>query len=187
MIPRPLLPVVLLAAAGVSACATAEPAPEPAVTVTEAAPTTETEVVVTDSVPESPDGSVDVTELTLIGNGDAVFLTPDSQGICWLYGPEKDGLGLCTVSLAEPPVIDTVAGPTAEANAISFDGDGIFWAHNFATGHAPPNSYVLESGEFVDFRGVRCEALSPTELECSHAGDTVVYAEGAFTPEPRRR
>ncbi|MDO5669028.1 MAG: hypothetical protein Q4G50_03395 [Corynebacterium sp.] len=184
MIPRRLL-VIACTAVTLSACATAEPAPEPPVTVTEAAPTTE--IVVTDSVPVAPDGLVDVTELTLIGNGDAIFLTPDSQGICWLYGPEKDGLGLCTVSLADPPIIDTVAGPTAEANAIAFDEGGIFWAHNFATGHAPPNSYVLQEGEFVEFRDVRCEALSANELECTHAGDTVTYVEGTVTPEPRRR
>lgn len=190
-----LLSAVGLSAVGLSACGqntAAEPDPTTEVsTVTRAAPpvtetvttATETATVVTDT-PVAPDGTVDVTDTTLVGNGDAIFLTPDSTGLCWLYGPGKSGGGLCTLELSDPPAVQPPGGPPGTANAISF-GEGITWTENVAVGHAPPSPQVLRVGDVVDFRGIRCEALSDTELECSHDGMAVVYADGTVTPEPR--
>lgn len=184
----------LLTVTGLAACTDGQPAAEAVVVTTvEDSPIETTGTTLATTVETEPAPEVDrvhnATAAATYDFGDVLFRTPDGSGLCWLYVPEKSGTGLCTVPLTEPPLLH-LTEPPLRANAFAFedgtgpaDTTGIVWAHNHATGHEPFNVYQLAPGEYVDYRGVRCEALDETAMSCSYAGDTVVYAEGRVTPD----
>lgn len=165
------------------------------VEATEAALASPTSEVATDSAPASDttmaqaSNATDQTNKFIIDNGDLIFVLPDEQGVCWFYNPSKASLGLCTMNLTDPPLVpmaptDTQA--TEPANSVAFEQTaGMGYALNVAVGStsAPADTQKLEPGEYIEFRGIRCEVVNATDLTCSFQGREFTYSNGIITPE----
>lgn len=165
--------------------AEATEATTPATTVSE-----ETSVTTAETTTMAPAAQgVDQTNKFIIDNGDLIFVAPDEQGVCWFYNPDKAGLGMCTMNLVDPPLVPmtpTDAQATELANSIGFDENaGVGYVLNVAVGStsAPADTQKLEPGEYIDFRGIRCEAVNATDLTCSFQDQEFTYSNGTVTPE----
>ncbi|MGZ7497252.1 hypothetical protein ACXM2N_09265 [Corynebacterium sp. ZY180755] len=133
--------------------------------------------------------SKDVTQAMMIDNGDLIFVLPNEEGSCWFYNESKAGHGMCTVNLTNPPLVPMTPDTSDQvqpANAISFDeAHGVGYAVNVAMGSVtlPPETKKLNKGEFIEFRGIRCDAVTDTSITCSFKGQEFTYDSGTVTPE----
>lgn len=133
--------------------------------------------------------SKDVTQAMMIDNGDLIFVLPNEEGSCWFYNESKAGHGMCTVNLTNPPLVPMTPDTSDQvqpANAIAFDEvHGVGYAVNVAMGSVtlPPETKKLNKGEFIEFRGIRCDAVTATAITCSFKGQEFTYDSGTVTPE----
>lgn len=133
--------------------------------------------------------SKDVTRAMMIDNGDLIFVLPNEEGSCWFYNESKAGHGMCTVNLTNPPLVPMTPDTSDQvqpANAVAFDEvHGVGYAVNVAMGSVtlPPETKKLSKGEFIDFRGIRCDAVTDTAITCSFKGQEFTYDSGTVTPE----
>lgn len=133
--------------------------------------------------------SKDVTQAMMIDNGDLIFVLPNEEGSCWFYNESKAGHGMCTVNLTNPPLVPMTPDTSDQvqpANAVAFDEvHGVGYAVNVAMGSVtlPPETKKLNKGEFIEFRGIRCDAVTDTAITCSFKGQEFTYDSGTVTPE----
>lgn len=133
--------------------------------------------------------SKDVTQAMMIDNGDLIFVLPNEEGSCWFYNESKAGHGMCTVNLTDPPLVPMTPDASDQvqpANAVAFDEvHGVGYAVNVAMGSVtlPPETKKLNKGEFIEFRGIRCDAVTDTAIRCSFKGQEFTYDSGTVTPE----
>lgn len=133
--------------------------------------------------------SKDVTQAMMIDNGDLIFVLPNEEGSCWFYDESKAGHGMCTVNLTDPPLVPMTPDTSDQvqpANAVAFDEvHGVGYAVNVAMGSVtlPPETKKLNKGEFIEFRGIRCDAVTDTSITCSFKGQEFTYDSGTVTPE----
>lgn len=133
--------------------------------------------------------SKDVTQGMMINNGDLIFVLPNEEGSCWFYNESKAGHGMCTVNLTNPPLVPMTPDTSDQvqpANAVAFDEvHGVGYAVNVAMGSVtlPPETKKLNKGEFIEFRGIRCDAVTDTAITCSFKGQEFTYDSGTVTPE----
>lgn len=133
--------------------------------------------------------SKDVTQAMMIDNGDLIFVLPNEEGSCWFYNESKAGHGMCTVNLTDPPLVPMTPDTSDQvqpANAVAFDEvHGVGYAVNVAMGSVtlPPETKKLNKGEFIEFRGIRCDAVTDTSITCSFKGQEFTYDSGTVTPE----
>lgn len=133
--------------------------------------------------------SKDVTQAMMIDNGDLIFVLPNEEGSCWFYNESKAGHGMCTVNLMDPPLVPMTPDTSDQvqpANAVAFDEvHGVGYAVNVAMGSVtlPPETKKLNKGEFIEFRGIRCDAVTDTAITCSFKGQEFTYDSGTVTPE----
>lgn len=133
--------------------------------------------------------SKDVTQAMMIDNGDLIFVLPNEEGSCWFYNESKAGHGMCTVNLTNPPLVPMTPDTSDQvqpANAVAFDEvHGVGYAVNVAMGSVtlPPETKKLNKGEFIEFRGIRCDAVTDTSITCSFKGQEFTYDSGTVTPE----
>lgn len=149
----------------------------------------ETTVQETVTTSDTVTAGKDVTQTMMIDNGDLIFVLPNEEGNCWFYNETKAGHGICTVNLTDPPLVPMT--PDAQdqvqpANSVAFDEvHGVGYAVNVAVGSVtlPPNTKKLNKGEYIEFRGIRCDAVTDTGIKCSFQGQEFSYDSGTVTPE----